>query len=88
MSEFLTRDGAVGYLSSKGLPVTKAALEKHAERGTGPRYRIFLGRSVYEPQALDGWVEAQLKAPRRPRARRRAGISETSTPGPTGVLAA
>jgi hypothetical protein len=71
-AEFLPRDpDAAQYLSERlGVRVTPAALEQRASRGTGPAFRIVLGRAVYSRAALDRWAADQLSA-ETPYAKRR-----------------
>jgi hypothetical protein len=71
-AELLPRDpDATDYLSQiLGVRVTRAALEQHASRGTGPAFRIVLGRAVYSRAALDRWADEQLSA-ETPHAKRR-----------------
>jgi hypothetical protein len=70
MSEYLTRNEAAIELSGYfGRRVTKATLEKLAERGEGPPYVIILGKASYPRAPLREWAEA---APQPPRARAQA----------------
>ncbi len=70
-TEFLPRDDAADYLSRKlGVRVTPTSLEQRATRGTGPAFRIALGRAVYSRATLDDWAAAQLSA-ETPQAKRR-----------------
>jgi hypothetical protein len=70
-TEFLPRGDAADYLSRKlGVKVTPASLEQRATRGSGPAFRVVLGRAVYSRAALDAWAGAQLSA-ETPHAKRR-----------------
>jgi hypothetical protein len=62
MSIRIRRDAAK-YLSERsGFRFTEESLAARASSGTGPRYAILNGRAVYSDEALDEWLEAQLRA--------------------------
>lgn len=62
--KFLTRDEVEKYLKQKwGIKRKKQTLAKLAVVGGGPEYRRFGRRVVYEPEAIDAWVERLLSAP-------------------------
>lgn len=48
-----------------GRPVSKGALEKLAERGEGPPYRIILGQAAYDPEDLKAWLASTAGEPQR-----------------------
>ena len=62
--KYLTRAESAAYLSERGLPVTKATLQKFATTGGGPRYAIFGNKAVSTQEWLDEWVETKLSKPR------------------------
>jgi hypothetical protein len=64
-THFLTRAEAADYLTERGLPITKATLQKVATTGGGPLYQIFGNRALYTEANLDGWADEKLSAPRR-----------------------
>jgi hypothetical protein len=60
-AKFLTRDEVEKYLKEKwGIKRTKSTLAKLAVVGGGPAYRLFGRKPLYEPQAIDAWVERFL----------------------------
>lgn len=65
MSKYLRRAEAAEYIQSKGLPCTKATLNKLACVGGGPEMRHFGRFPVYEETALDAWIASKLTVPRR-----------------------
>jgi hypothetical protein len=70
-TEFLPRGDAAAYLSRKlGVKVTPASLEQRATRGSGPAFRVALGRAIYSRAALDEWAAVQFSA-ETPYAKRR-----------------
>jgi hypothetical protein len=62
--ERLGRKEASAFLTALGYPVAPKTLAMIASRGhrTGPAYRKFNGRVVYEKSDLIAWVESQLSA--------------------------
>jgi hypothetical protein len=62
---FLTEDKAEAYLAALGLTVAAKTLRKYRCIGGGPEFRRFGRTPVYEPEALDRWVEEKLTPPRR-----------------------
>jgi hypothetical protein len=62
---FKSRSEAAGYLTGRGLPITKSTLQKLACTGGGPTYRIWGNRAVYAVDDLDSYAEAKLSPPRR-----------------------
>ena len=72
MIGFIVRKAAAEYLSAAlGRRITDNGLAKHAERGTGPRYVMILGRASYREAWLDDWVAGVVqeveKSPKRRR---------------------
>jgi hypothetical protein len=72
MTEHLTREDAARELARLlGWEVTKATMEKLAERGGGPPYVILLGRAAYPREPLLAWARsAGLLRPPKARAQR------------------
>jgi hypothetical protein len=67
----LIRKDAAEYLTKKsGVPFKPEGLAALATKGTGPAYSFVNGRAVYETEALDQWLAAQLAA-KSPAARNR-----------------
>lgn len=68
---YLTRQGAADHLSAKlGRRITIGALHRHASDGTGPVYKMILGRASYREADLDAWIARLVEAPKkRPRTR-------------------
>lgn len=64
-NRFLSRDEAADYLTNRGLRVAKQTLAKLAVTGTGPSYRTFGSRAVYDPTDLDTWIATRLTKLRR-----------------------
>lgn len=60
--KFLTRQESADYLSSQGLPTTKATLEKLASVGGGPPYQIYRNKALYTPNNLISWAESKLSS--------------------------
>jgi hypothetical protein len=65
VERYLDRAEAAKHLSDRGLSITKNTLQKMATTGAGPAYQRFGNRAVYTVAALDAWVTAKLRAPRR-----------------------
>ena len=64
-TQYRTRSEAAEYLTDRGLPVSKATLQKMATTGGGPVYQIFGNRALYTEANLDAWADQKLSAPRR-----------------------
>jgi hypothetical protein len=62
---YLRRKAASEYCTARGLPVAPATLAKYATLGGGPEFRKFSRFPVYEPAALDRWIESKLTGSRR-----------------------
>lgn len=60
---YLSRPEAAAYVRAKGLPCTKATLQKLATVGGGPAYQRFGHRAVYRTADLDAWIESKLTTP-------------------------
>jgi hypothetical protein len=79
-TDFLPRTDAADYLSRKlGVKVTLAALEQRATGGTGPAFRVVLGRAVYSRTDLDTWAIAQLSDATPHAKRRRSAYPDPGT---------
>lgn len=63
-AKYLDRNEAAAYLTSQGLRISKATLQKFATVGGGPTYQRFGHRAVYTLSELDAWSQAKLSAPR------------------------
>lgn len=63
--KFLNRKGAARFFYDRGVPTSAATLEKLASVGGGPAMRKFGRRVLYEPEALEAWIDEKLTAPRR-----------------------
>ncbi len=63
VDQYLSRPEAAEYVRAKGLPCTKATLQKLATVGGGPAYKRFGHRAVYRAADLDTWIESKLTAP-------------------------
>lgn len=61
---WLDRSQAAAYCNSRGLRLSKATLEKWAQRKTGPIVRKFGRWPVYSPQELDAWIASRLSQPK------------------------
>lgn len=55
------RDDAARYLSQIGLRVSKVTLARMAMEGSGPPYSLIRGGAYYTRDALDQWLDKQLK---------------------------
>ena len=64
ISDYLTRQEAAEYLTSKGYPTAKGTLQKLACVGGGPEYQLFGNRALYQPEKLLCWARARLSTPR------------------------
>jgi hypothetical protein len=64
MREYLKRPEAANYLRERGLPITKATLQKLATVGGGPEYELFGIYALYKTASLDAWAAAKLRAPK------------------------
>jgi hypothetical protein len=62
MQKYLTRAESAAYLTARGLPTTKATLQKKASTGGGPPYRLWGNKALSTPEELDTWAEAELSA--------------------------
>lgn len=63
--KLLIRKDAAAYLTEKsGVTFKPEGLAALATKGTGPDYSFLNGRAVYEVDALDAWLAAQLAAKR------------------------
>lgn len=61
---WLSRAEAAAWFSRHGLThVTVSALAKLAWRGAGPAYKRLGKHAYYAPADLEGWVQAEMKAP-------------------------
>jgi len=61
---FLTCRSSAHYVSERiGRRVTLGAMHRHASDGTGPRYRMILGRASYTVEDLDAWIEQLVQPP-------------------------
>lgn len=81
--ELKIRAGAAEYTTGRiGRLMTPAALAKHAERGTGPKFKIVLGQATYSVRDLDAWIDDLLSnAPaRRPYRRKRSAAASRNEP--------
>jgi hypothetical protein len=65
MRKYLTRAESAAYLTARGLPTTKATLQKKASTGGGPPYRLWGNKALSTPEELDAWAEEGLSAKRR-----------------------
>lgn len=61
---WLDRSQAAAYCRARGLRLSKATLEKWAQRGAGPTVRKFGRWPVYSPQELDAWIASRLAQPK------------------------
>lgn len=64
-THYHSRAASAEYLKKRGLPITKATLQKYATVGGGPIYQIFGNRALYTEENLDAWADEKLSAPRR-----------------------
>lgn len=64
IKEFLCRDEAAEFLTSKGYTTSKGTLQKYATVGGGPEYQIFGKRALYRPEKLIEWAASKISAPR------------------------
>ena len=60
MNDYLTRDQAAEYLSSRGLRVSAGYLAKLATAGKGPSYSRLGKYAYYQPSDLDAWLKTNL----------------------------
>ncbi len=61
----LRRRGASAYLLERhGIKRSTQTLAKYAVVGGGPAFLKFGFDVLYEPAALDAWVESRMSAPR------------------------
>lgn len=73
MTSRMNRASAARYITEQlGQTVTKAALEKMAQRDEGPAYSIVLGQASYLRESIDAWL-ADL--PRQPAKRGRRSVA-------------
>ncbi len=63
--QYLSRKSAAQYIRDRGIPTEPSTLAKYASVGGGPVSRKFGRRVLYEPQALNEWIDERLSAPRR-----------------------
>ena len=63
ISEYLTRQEAASFLTSRGFPTAKGTLQKYVTVGGGPRYQRFGNRALYKPNDLIEWAQGRLSAP-------------------------
>ena len=63
-AEYLSRKAAAEHVSRRvGRRMTVAALARQASDGTGPIYRMILGRASYLVEDLDAWIEGLVSEP-------------------------
>lgn len=62
-AKYLDRNEAAAYLTSQGLRISKATLQKFATVGGGPSYQRFGHRVVYQLSELDSWAQSKLSVP-------------------------
>ena len=60
--EFLSRQEAVKYIKSRGLPCSVATLNKLACVGGGPVINYFGRLPRYKPADLDAWMSSKLQS--------------------------
>lgn len=60
---YLTRIEAAAFLAELGFPATRSGLAKVACLGTGPAFRKFGARTLYDPSDLISWAESRLSPP-------------------------
>jgi hypothetical protein len=67
MRDRLDRKQAAEYITARYFPCSKATLDKHAVKLTGPAYSCTgpngYGPAYYRPEDLDAWCNAQFKVP-------------------------
>jgi hypothetical protein len=62
---FLSRKAAAEFIKDQGVFVEPSTLAKYATVGGGPEMRKFGRRVLYEPQALEAWIDSKLTGARR-----------------------
>lgn len=65
LDQFLSRRAAAQFIRDRGIPSEPSTLAKYATVGGGPEMRKFGRRVLYEPKALEAWINEKLSAPRR-----------------------
>ena len=63
--QFLGEEAASEYLKDRGIEVAPGTLAKYRCVGGGPAFREFGRKPLYEPPALDDWVDKRLSEPKR-----------------------
>jgi hypothetical protein len=62
----LARNKAAEYITSIwGVPCSPKTLAKLASVGGGPEFRKGQRAALYEPAALDAWVQSRISSPLR-----------------------
>ena len=76
----LTRpDAARRIREVHGLPCTSETLATKAWDGSGPPYRVAMGKTFYDPDDVDRWAQSRISPPVRKAAdARRAKLGEVA----------
>jgi hypothetical protein len=64
-TKFLSEPQAAAFLAELGLTVAPKTLRKLRCVGGGPSFVKFGRAPLYQPEALDRWVEEKLTPPKR-----------------------